>query len=75
MAIETDSRLDLCYKLAEKDRNTYSPQYRESLDRVFLRLIDMCEKSRNLAIEDLKAEFKHIAESVSDVEETKLIRE
>jgi len=75
MAIEIDSRLDLCYKLAEKDRNTYSPQYRESLDRVFLRLIDMCEKSRNLAIEDLKAEFKHIAESVSDVEETKLIRE
>ena len=75
MAIEIDSRLDLCYKLAEKDRNTYSPQYRESLDRVFLRLIDMCEKSRNLALEDLKAEFKHIAESVSDVEETKLIRE
>lgn len=75
MAIEIDSRLDLCYKLAEKDRNTYSPQYRESLDRVFLRLIDMCEKSRNLVIEDLKAEFKHIAESVSGVEETKLIRE
>ena len=75
MAIEIDPRLDLCYKLAEKDRDTYSPQYRESLDRVFLRLIDMCEKSRSLAIEDLKAEFKHIAESVSVVEQTKPIKE
>ena len=75
MAIEIDPRLDLCYKLAEKDRDTYPPQYRESLDRLFLRLIDMCEKSRNLAIEDLKAEFKHIAESVSGDEGTKLIRE
>jgi hypothetical protein len=64
MAIEIDPRLNLCYKLAEKDRNTYSPQNRESLDRVFLRLIDMCEKSRNLAIEDLKAECKHIAENI-----------
>jgi len=75
MAIEIDPRRDLCYKLAEKDRDTYSPQYRESLDRVFLRLIDMCEKSRNLAIEDLKAEFKHIAESVSDAQGRELIRE
>ena len=76
MAIEIDPRLDLCYKLAEKDRDTYSPQYRESLDRVFLRLIDMCEKSRNLAIEDLRAEFKHIAESVvSEGEQTKSIKE
>ena len=76
MVIEIDPRLDLCYKLAEKDRDTYSPQYRESLDRVFLRLIDMCEKSRNLAIEDLRAEFKHIAESVvSEGEQTKSIKE
>ena len=75
MAIEIDPRLDLCYKLAEKDRDTYSPQYRESLDRVFLRLIDMCEKSRNLALEDLKAEFKHIAESVSSSEKTRPVKE
>ena len=68
MAIEIDPRLDLCYKLAEKDRDAYSPHYRESLDRVFLRLIDMCERSQNLSIEDLKAECKHIAESVSSAE-------
>ena len=68
MAIEIDPRLDLCYKLAEKDRDAYSPYYRESLDRVFLRLIDMCERSQNLSIEDLEAECKHIAESVSDAE-------
>lgn len=75
MTIEIDPRLDLCYKLAEKDRDTYSPQYRESLDRVFLRLINMCEKSRSLTIEDLKAEFKHIAESISSVEGREPIRE
>ena len=74
MAIEIDPRLDLCYKLAEKDRDTYSPQYRESLDRVFLRLIDMCEKSKNLALEDLKEEFKHIAESVSSGEKTRDVK-
>lgn len=68
MAVEIDPRLDLCYKLAEKDRDAYSPHYRESLDRVFLRLIDLCERSQNLSIEDLKAECKHIAESVRDAE-------
>ena len=75
MATELDPRLELCYRLAEKDRDTYSPQLSESLDKVFLRLIDMCEKSKNLTIEDLKPEFKHIAESINDVEWTELIRE
>jgi hypothetical protein len=31
-------------------------------------------RSRNLAIEDLKAEFKHIAESVSSAERTKPVK-
>jgi hypothetical protein len=75
MATELDPRLELCYKLAEKDRDTYSPQFRESLDKVFLRLIDMCEKSKSLAIEDLKPECKHIAESINGVEWAELIRE
>ena len=75
MTIEIDPRLELCYELAEKDRDRSSPQYRESLDKVFLRLIDICEKSRNLAIEDLKAECKHIAETMDGVEGTELIRE
>ena len=74
MAIDIDPRLALCYKLAEKDRDTFSPQYRESLDRIFLRLIDMCEKSRNLAIEDLKAECKHIADNIDVVEGREDIR-
>ena len=75
MATELDPRLELCYKLAEMDRDTYSLQFRESLDKIFLRLIGICEKSRNLAIEDLKAEFKHIAESIDGVERTEPIRE
>ena len=74
MAIEIDPRLELCYKLAEKDRNTYSPQLRESLDKVFLHLIDMCEKSDKLKIEDLKSDCRHIAESINDVEWKELIR-
>jgi hypothetical protein len=68
MVIKIDPRLDLCYKLAEKDRETYSLQHRESLDKIFLRLINMCERSGNLAIEDLKAECKHIAATFSRVE-------
>jgi hypothetical protein len=75
LAIELDPRLELCYKLAEKDRDTYSPQIRKSLDEIFLRLIDMCEKSQNLTIEDLKPEFKHIAESINDVGWTEIITE
>jgi hypothetical protein len=67
--------LELCYKLAEKERDTYPPHLRESLDKIFLNLIDMCEKSKNLTIEDLKPECKHIAESINDVEWTKLVRE
>lgn len=74
MATELDPRLELCYKLAEKDRDTYSPQLRESLDKVFLRLIEMCEKSRSVTMEDLKPEFKHIAESIDGVERTEHIR-
>jgi hypothetical protein len=74
MAIEIDPRLELCYKLAEKDRDTYSPQIRESLDNVFLRLIDMCEKSKSLMIKDLKLEFKYIAESINGIERTEHIR-
>ena len=46
MATELDPRLELCYKLSGKDRDTYPPQSRESLDRMFLDLIDVCEKSR-----------------------------
>jgi putative methionine-R-sulfoxide reductase with GAF domain len=68
-------RLELCYKLAEKERDTYPPHIRESLDKIFLKLIDMCEKSKNLTIEDLKPECKHIAESINDVEWTELVRE
>ena len=75
MATELDPRLELCYKLAEKDRGTYPPRFRESLDKMFLRLIDMCERSNNLKIEDLKSDFKHIAESIDDVEWTELTRE
>ena len=75
MVAELDSRLELCYKLAEKDRDTFSPQFRESLDKVFLRLIDICEKTKNLTIEDLKPECKHIAESISGSEWAELIRE
>jgi hypothetical protein len=75
MTTDLDPRLELCYKLAEKDRDTCSPQSRESLDKIFLRLIGICEKSRNLAIEDLKAEFKHIIKSTEGVDRNESIRE
>jgi hypothetical protein len=74
MTTELDPRLELCYKLAEKDRDTYSPQLRESLDKVFLRLFGICEKNRSITMEDLKPEFKHIAESIDGVERTEHIR-
>ena len=74
MVIEIDPRLELCYKLAEKNRDTYSPQLRESLDKIFLNFIDMCEKSDKLKIEDLKSDFRHIAESINDVEWTEIVR-
>jgi hypothetical protein len=74
MTIELDPRLELCYELAEKHRDTCSPQARESLDKIFLYLIGICEKSRNLAIEDLKAEFKHITKSIDGVDQTESIR-
>jgi hypothetical protein len=54
MAIELDPRLELCYKLAEKERDTYPPHLRKSLDEIFLNLILMCEKTKDLTIEDLK---------------------
>ena len=74
MVAELDPRLELCYKLAEKDRDTYPPRVRESLDKIFLNFIGMCEKSDKLKIEDLKSDFKHIAESINDVEWTELVR-
>ena len=74
MANELDPRLELCYRLAEKDRDTFSPQYRESLDKIFLNFIDMCEKSDKLKIEDLKSDFRHIVESINDVEWREIVR-
>ena len=74
MATELDPRLELCYELAGKDRDTYSSQSRESLDKIFLDLIDMCEKSKSLTIEDLKPELRHIAESINDYQWTDLTR-
>lgn len=74
MAIEIDPQLELCYKLAEKERDTYPPHLRESLDNVFFRLIDMCEKSNSVTLEDLKPEFKQIVESIVGVERTEHIR-
>jgi hypothetical protein len=74
MPFELDPRLELCYELAGKDRDTYPPQSRESLDKMFLDLIDMCEKSKNLTIEDLKPELIHIAESIKDYQWTDLTR-
>ena len=70
MSTELDPRLELCYELAGKDRDTYPPQSRESLDRMFLDLIDVCEKSKNLTLEDLKPELEYIAESINDFEWT-----
>jgi DNA-binding transcriptional regulator/RsmH inhibitor MraZ len=75
MATELDPQLELCYKLAEKERDTYPPHLRESLDKIFLDLILMCEKSKDLTIENLKPQFEHIAESINDVEWTEFIRE
>ena len=74
MIAESDPRLELCYKLAEKERDTYPLHLRESLDKIFLNFIDMCEKSDKLKIEDLKSDFKHIADSINDVEWTELVR-
>ena len=75
MKTELHPPLEHCYKLAEKNRDTYSPQSREYLDKMFLDLIDMCEKSKNLTIEDLKPECKHIAESINEYQWTDLTRE
>ena len=74
MVAELDPLLERCYKLAEKERDTYPPHLRESLDKIFLNFIDMCEKSDKLKIEDLKSDFRHIAESINDFEWTKLVR-
>jgi len=74
MTTELDPRLELCYKLAGKERDTYPPHLRESLDKIFFNLIDTCEKSDKLKIEDLKSDFRHIAESINDVEWTELVR-
>jgi hypothetical protein len=75
MKTELDPRLELCYKLAEKDRDTCPLQVQESLDKIFLSLINMCEKSKSLTIEDLKPECKHIAESINEYQWTDLTRE
>jgi len=73
MENELDPRLELCYKLAEKDRDTYPPHLRESLDKTFLHFICLCEKNDRLKIEDLKSDLKHIAESINDNEWTELM--
>ena len=75
MAKELDPRLELCYELAGKDRDTYPPQSRKFLDKMFLDLIDMCEKSKNVTIEDLKPELEYIAESINDFGWTELLKD
>ena len=60
MATESDPRLEVCWELAERDRDKTPPQFRRELDGIFWHLLNLCDTA-NVNIQELKENLMHIA--------------
>jgi len=66
MATEIDSHLRLCWDLAQRDRDSYSPNFKEFLDKIFIKRLDKC-KGINWHVEDLAVDLEKLAQAVDDI--------
>jgi hypothetical protein len=69
MTTELDSHLRLCWDLAQRDRDSYSPNFREFLDKIFLKRLDKCN-GINWKVEDLMFDLEHLAKAVDEIQYT-----
>jgi hypothetical protein len=67
MATELDSHLRLCWDLAKRDRDSYSPNFREFLDKVFLKRLDKCN-GVTWEVEDLEVDLKNLAQAIDEIQ-------
>lgn len=66
MATELDPRLEVCWLIVERDRDSYSPSFRKFLDKVFLKRFAKCKRSP-FEIQKLKVDLKILAQAIDDI--------
>ena len=66
MTTELDPRLEVCWLIVERDRDSYSPSFKKFLDKVFLKRFAKCKRS-TFEIQNLKIDLKNLAQAVDDI--------
>jgi hypothetical protein len=70
MTTELDPRLVICWLIVERNRNSYSPSFREFLDKIFLKRFAKCKRS-TFEIQNLKVDLKKLAQAVDEIRYTR----
>ena len=70
MKTELDPRLEICWLIVGRDRDSYSPRFRKFMEKVFLRRFAKCKRS-TFEIQDLKADLKNLAQDIDDIRYSK----
>ena len=66
MTTKLDPRLEICWLIVGRDRDSYSPSFREFLDKIFLKRFARCKRS-TFEIKDLKVDLKNLAQAIDDI--------
>ena len=72
MTTELDPRLRICWLLAGKNRNSYSPSFRVFMDKLFLKRFAKCKRS-TFKRQDLEVDLKNLAQAVDEIRYTRPI--
>ena len=67
MTPKLDSHLRLCWDLANRDRDAYSLNFREFLDKIFIKRLDKCN-GVSLEVDHLEVDLKHLAQAVDEIQ-------
>ena len=72
MANGLDPRIEICWLVVGRDRASYSPSFREFLDKIFLKRFSKCKRNA-YEIRDLKVDLKNFAREVDEIRYTRPI--
>ena len=67
MTTELDQRVILCWDLAQRDRDSYSPSFREFLDKIFLKRLYKCN-GVSWVVGHLEYDLKNLAQAVDEIQ-------
>ena len=67
MTTKLDPRLDVCWLIVGRDRDSYSPSFREFLDKIFIKRLDKCN-GVSLEVDHLEVDLKQLAQAVDEIQ-------